>query len=186
MDVSGDQESGNHKYLCIFMGTQNGMGRIFHELRRHVRMDDIRRKRRKNTTLDGVVFDGNESIALCVRIDRDPIISRVKQMRRSRKTSEGKIRKAYHQILFHMIKDRMEGFALRHGVLVTDMSFQCDSDCRNFIRDVGLKQDPAGDAHAIADIVAWANNKGTEPSGVIPLDMSSRLEERLRQLMRRK
>ena len=186
MDVSGDPESGNHKYLCIFMGTQNGIEKVFHELRRkRVRMDDIRRKRRKGIILDGIVLDGSESVAFCVRIDRDPIISRIKQMRRSKKTSEGRIRKAYHQILFHMLKDRMEGFALRHGMPVSDVAFQCDSDCRNFIRDAGLKRDPVGDAHAIADIVAWANNKGAEPSGVIQMNLSSELEERLvRQLPR--
>lgn len=180
MDVSGDPESGNHKYLGIFMGTQDGTDAIFRKLRQmQIRMNEIKHKYRRGSILGGIRFDGSECIAFCVRIDRDPILSRVKQMRRSGKASEGRLRKSYHCILFHLLKDRIGGFALRHGVPIAEVPFQCDSDCRNFIRDAGLKQDREGAAHAIADIIAWANNRGMEPPGVISVDLSSELEARL-------
>ena len=71
----------------------------------------------------------------------------------------------------------MESFAFRYGMTLADVPFQCDSDCRNFIRDVGLKSELEGSAHVIADYIAWANNTGREPRGVYSLDLVSDLED---------
>ena len=178
MDVSGDLVVGNHKYLGVFMATQDGIGTIFRQLRRmNIRIDDLKRKRRRRDTADGIDFDGGECVAFCARIDRDPIIRRTKRMRRLKKTSEGKIRKTYHNVLFHTLKDKMEDFSLAHGAALAEVRFQCDSDCMNFIRDAGLMSDSEGDAHAIADNIAWANNAGIEPRGTRPLDLVSELED---------
>ena len=90
MDVSGDQEFGNHKYLGIFMATQDGVDDIFTQLRRmHIRMSDMKQKRRRRDIIGRINFNDNKSIALCIRIDRNPIIYRTKQMRRLRNTSRG-------------------------------------------------------------------------------------------------
>ena len=180
MDVSGDLEVGNHKYMGVFMATQDGIGSIFRQLRSmNIRSDDLKHKRRRRGIASGIDFDGSECAAFCVRIDRDPIIRRTKQMRRLKKTSEGKIRKTYHGVLFRMLKDRMEGFSLAYGAALAEVRFQCDSDCMNFIRDVGLVGDSEGDAHAIADNIAWANNAGIEPRGTHPLNLVSELEDTL-------
>lgn len=186
MDVSGDQEFGNHKYLGIFMATQDGVGGIFSKLRRmNIRMNDLKQKRRRHSIIGRINFDGNQSIALCFRIDRNPIMCRTKQMRRLRNTSEGKILKTYHSILFHRLKGKMENFAFTYSMTLADVPFQCDSDCRNFIRDVGLKSELEGDAHVFADLIAWANNTGTEPRGVCSLDLVSVLQDNLiRQLIK--
>ena len=152
MDVSGDQVVGNHKYLGVFMAAQDGIDAIFKQLRRmNIRSDDLKHKRRRRDIADGIDFDGGECVAFCVRIDRDPIVRRTKRMRKLKKTSESKIRKTYRNVPFHMLKDKMEGFSITHGAALAEVRFQCDSDCMNFIRGVGLMSDPEGGAHAIAD-----------------------------------
>ena len=84
-----------------------------------------------------------------------------------------------------MIKDRMESFAFRNGVTLTDVHFQCDSDCENFIHDIGLKTDQEGSAYVIADHIAGANNVGLEPRGVFSLDLVSELSDELLRKLRR-
>lgn len=188
MDVSGDQKIGNHKYLGVFMATQDGLDVIFRQLREMgISIEDLKRKRRRRDIADGIDFTGGKCIALCVRIDRDPVLRRTEQMRRLKKTSGGKIRKTYHNVLFHALKDRMEDFSIAHGAALAEVSFQCDGDCRNFICDVGLVSDSEGDAYAIADNIAWANNAGAEPRGALLLDLVSDLEDTLaRRLAKRK
>ena len=91
MDVSGDQKFGNHKYLGMFMVTQSGMDAILRQLRKNgIRIEDIKRKRQRRRALACISFDDNECIVFCIRIDRDPIVCRTKQMRRLRNTSEVK------------------------------------------------------------------------------------------------
>ena len=63
--------------------------------------------------------------------------------------------------------------------------FQCDSDCVNFAKDVGLRYAHAGQVHEnriyeLADIIAWMNNKGKEPKNVVVLDVTKKIEARLR------
>ena len=40
------------------------------------------------------------------------------------------------------------------------------------LNDNGLRHGAAGSIHMLADIVAWANNRGVEPKGVTTMDCS--------------
>ena len=50
--------------------------------------DDMKRKRQRRNTIDHIRLNSNEIMAFCIRIDRDPIICKIKQMRKLKKASE--------------------------------------------------------------------------------------------------
>ena len=178
VDVSGDPNVGNYKFLGLVMMTQDNVDAMHREMiKRKIHKKDIRSKRCRNGILDCVNFKSDENITLCIRIDRDPTINRIHQMRKSKNTQKKKILKMYHYVLFRFLKEKIEDFAIGHGVPITDVYFECDQDCLNMIRDAGLKHGEEGDAHMLADAIAWANNKGMEPQGVISEDLSERLEQ---------
>ena len=69
--------------------------------------------------------------------------------------------------------ERIATFLARHNHALSDVVFQCDSDCdaiAAIIKVNGLRHDNAGNAYRLADIVAWSNNKNKEPRGVKSLD----------------
>ena len=69
-------------------------------------------------------------------------------------------------------------FLIKHKCELSDVVFKCDSDCRQFIKGNGLRPANVGDAHILADIVAWANNRNVEPEGVIMLDLANVFKEK--------
>ena len=69
---------------------------------------------------------------------------------------------------------------ISNGEELSDIVFECDSDCRNFAKDNVLKCKEKWNAHAMNNIVVWLNNHGNrEPPGVISRDISKWLEEQL-------
>ena len=182
MDVSGNTTVGNHKYLSIVIGTENSINSLFRKIGyKKIHKKSIRKNKEQKELLEKIIFDNHNNMALCLYINRNPIMNKVKNMRKikRKRISEIKILRTYHYLLFQSIRDKIELFLTSHNVSITDIVFQCDSDCRNLIRDCGLKYSDEGIAHQISDVVAWANNKQQDPSGVISLDLSEELEKKL-------
>ena len=76
--------------------------------------------------------------------------------------------------------ERIATFLARHNHALSDVVFQCDSDCCDFIKVNGLRHDNAGNAYRLADIVAWSNNKNKEPRGVKSLDPRAWMDAELK------
>lgn len=84
--------------------------------------------------------------------------------------------------MWGMIRDHVEPFLRPHGCEVGRLDFQCDADCKEFVKDQGWQYVNRGPAYVLADILAWGNSHGKEPRGAVSLDLADRLE---RQMMRR-
>lgn len=77
-----------------------------------------------------------------------------------------RIYRAYDHILYRRIKDTFKIFSKQYNDDVDKIIFQCDNGCRDFIKNNGLTCGTPDDAHMLADIVAWSNNREIEPDGV--------------------
>ena len=183
VDVSGDPGSGNYKFMGIVMGTRKKIDSIFRHLESdHIHMSMIKNKRTQDELISMLKFDGSDITAFCIRLDRVEIINTIQNMRRARsKNIPGrKITEMYNRLLLRYVRDKLEEFPSRHGHALSEVAFQSDSDCVNFLKDNGLRHSDAGNAHMLSDIVAWANNRSREPEGVIPINPADRIQERLR------
>lgn len=86
----------------------------------------------------------------------------------------------------------------RHGA---EVIFQCDYECKYFVKQNGLQHnvveqknlipdknynndgachDNETHARILSDLVAWLNNKGKEPDGIISINFADNLEKELR------
>ena len=170
MDVSGDQRSGNHKFMSLVFGTQESLDAITRRLgSEQIHMNMIKNQKTRNDIIRQVRFDGIECIGFCMRLEKAQTIARVKKLvGRKHRPSVGKIYKAYHFLVWRRIRDRIEEFLRHHDCEVRSIRFQCDADCRDFTRDVGWQYVDGGPAYMLADVVAWANSRGREPTGTVP------------------
>ena len=185
MDVSGDQYSGNHKFLAVVIGTEEKINAIVKNLGNNkIHMSMIKSKSIKDRIISEVVFDGKESIAFCLRIDMKHILEPVKSKRTTRRrTGQSRMYRIYYRAVIYLIRRHIENFLASHHYAIHDIYFQCDDDCRNMIKYNGLKHDRPGSAHDLADIVAWANNRCTEPEGVVSINLTEEIKDRLKKTL---
>ena len=128
-----------------------------------------------------LAFDDHEIMAICAKIDSVKIVDQVKKKIRKRRRyfEPEKIWIEYNRFLLSAIRDRIESFAYKHGHAIGDVPFQCDADCKKFIKDNGLQHAEQGGAYRLSDVVAWYNNRGFEPRGAHSLNLAKTLEDKL-------
>ena len=181
VDVSGDPDSGNYKFMGIVMGTRKKIDSVFGYLESdHIHMSMIKNKKTQDEIVSMLKFDDREITAFCIRLDKVEIINTIQNMRKikSKNVSGRKIIEMYNRLLLRYTRDRIEEFPSKHGYALSEVVFQSDSDCMNFLKDNGLRH--SGVAHILSDIVAWANNKSKEPEGAIQINPTDKIQERLK------
>ena len=96
MDVSGDKDSTNYKFLGIVIGTHQSIMSLSSDLGfypEHMsRTDD----KEKSDIISKLRFDSINRIAYCIKLDRAKIIQPILDSRRARKTRKGEILRTYN------------------------------------------------------------------------------------------
>ena len=186
MDASGDQSSGNQKFMAVVIGTEESVAAMTRRLGSDsIHMNMIKNPRERDEILNKIRFDGRTCIGLCVRLERKLVLDGIQK--RAKGTPRIYKRRAvstYHQLVWDMVRDPVEGFLRRHDCEIASLGIQCDADCRDFARDRGWHSEPVGSAHMLADIVAWANNHRREPAGTMYMDIHDRLVKSMRRKFR--
>ena len=78
VDVSGSKPVGNHKFMGIVIGTQESIRCIVKNLESNQNhMNAVMDKKKQDTILSRLRFNGNENIAFCVRLDKDTIVKKI-------------------------------------------------------------------------------------------------------------
>jgi len=179
IDVSGNPQTGNYRFMGVVIGTEEKIQAAVKKTglsRPH--MNRIKSGATQKRIVSEMSFDGKESIALCMLIDRNAVMEQTKQ-KRSAQHHKKKIYRVYNRAVVYHMQKKIGEFLTRHGSTVHDVVWQCDGDCRNIVRENGLRHGNTGSAYHLADVVAWANNRGMEPRGVIPLDLTDRIRAEL-------
>jgi len=171
MDVSGNQEKSNYNYLGVVLGTHESLQNLSKELGAYPEHMSKIPKNQRLELIKKLTFDGNNRIALCIKLDRKRILSEVKNSRKGRRFSNGKILNIFETIVMKELKKKIEAFVLDHKTSLTELKFQCDNDCIKFLKNGSFQKAPIGVAYRIADYVAWCNNDGVELKQVIEIDI---------------
>jgi len=180
IDVSGNPQTGNYKFMGIVIGTEEKIQATVKKTgfsRPH--MNRIKSGATQKRVASEIGFDGKESTAFCVLIDRKAVIRQTKQRGMTQRYARKKAYRVYNRAVAYHMQKMIGEFLTRHGSTVHDVVWQCDGDCRNIVRENGLRHGNAGSAYHLADVVAWANNHGMEPRGVIRLDFTDRIRAEL-------
>ncbi len=180
MDFSGNNDSYD-KFIAIVIGTEESISAIFNTMGYdHIHMRNIHSDK-QNAIISKLRFDGKNNIAFCIRIDRNIITNKIRNMRRIKKKNilNEKIFYACNLAVSRYIIERLQRFVLEHGQSLEDVIFQCDGDCIRFAKDVNLKYSYKGSAYDLSDVVAWCNNHGLEPKGVVTLDIRNDVKSKL-------
>lgn len=185
VDVSGDPDGGHDKFMSIIIGTEEKISSMIQILGREtIHMHEIRGNM-QNEIISKLNFKDNDCMAMCLRIEKQRITNKIKNLRkvRTRNTRKRKIYTTYDYTLWNLMQDRIKEFLQGHGCDLHDVVFQCDHDSDAFLKTAGLGRSYKGHAYVLSDIVAWANNKKREPDGVVFVDLASEIERRLTRLI---
>ncbi len=179
MDVSGNPESGNHKFMAIVVGTEEGITGLARRIGpRPVHMSTIRSRDAKNAIINKVSFDGRNTMGLCIHLEKKRTFARLLERLRQdhRFANNKKLSRTYNALMWNLARDPVDRFLQLHSFEVHRLYFQCDYDCMGFVRDRGWRRAVPGPAHVLADVLAWANSHGREPKGAVYLNLADRLE----------
>ena len=181
MDASGNSSLGSRRFMGVVIGTQEGIHLIVKQLghhQSHMRM--ITDKDKQNEIISKLQFDRDKVIAFCVQLDKDDIVAKTQEAKKTRhRYSRKRIYRTYDHLLYTHIQEKIKAFAVKHHHDIDEILFQCDQDCLDFVKSNGLKFDRPGSTHMLADIVAWSNNRGKEPIGVESVDLRALLKVEL-------
>ena len=174
MDVSGNPASGNHKFMAIVIGKEERIASLVRRLgNRMIHMNMIRSKEEQHRIIERLTFDQTECIAFCIRLERKQILDKIHRPQQKKPyLNIAKLLRTYNYLVRRAICDDVEKFLRQHRCEVGEVIFQCDGDCRGFVKDVGWHHGAEGSAYMLADIVAWANTHGREPIGTVSLDLT--------------
>lgn len=183
MDFSGNQESGNYKYLAVVACTAEFLNPIISgaNLRNTVKSTASKKARRQDI-LAKLDAEKSGCLALCLKTDKASILSGIVRMaeRQKKAPKSESLAYAYDNAVMEGIRVDLDQFLNRHGRSLGDVKIEADHDCKDLLRHANIRQTGESYAHMIADAVAWANNRGDEPRGVKPRDITGHLYKRLK------
>ncbi len=180
LDVSGDRSKGNYKYLGVVLCTKEHLDAYIKRLGLNLyNLDQIKARRIK--IIPKLNFDSDEFLVYCVRIDRGIIADKAKKMNRNKRKRIPtlKIFQLFNYAVWELLEDQIRAFVKKHGCELQDIQFECDSDCRRFVKDLGHNPVSRGYAYVVADMVGIANNWGIKIPGVRERDFRNELEDKL-------
>ena len=181
MDVSGNPDVGNYRFMGIVIGVKENLNAITRGLQlNELSAAAVKNNKIRSNLSSKLKFNGIENIGFCIRLDRDEIIDNIKD--RVHSSRHVAAYRRYNHLLFQFMHERVSQFATSHGVELSKIIFQHDADCQAFIKDNNLIPCKKEYIHILADLVAWSNNNGEEPKGVIPLDSRSWIRKRLNKI----
>lgn len=181
MDVSGDPQRDNYDFLAIIMGTLERIDDLYNRTGPHnIHMSGLDGQQQKRI-IDELVFDDNELIAFCIRLDRDRIIQQVIDSRRIRRKNipHGNILRTFNRIVMQGIRSDLNACLLKHDQEISQFQIECEHDCLPFARSAHLQPIPPSKARAVADRVAWCNNKIGKLATVREIDFVSEIPEKM-------
>lgn len=187
MDASGDQQSGNQKFMAVVIGTEEGIAAMTRRLGTDsIHMNMIKNQKDRNEIIGRVRFDGGACIGLCLRLEKKLVLEEAqRRAKKGLRANKRRVASVYHRLVWEGMRDPVERFLRQHGCEARSVGFHCDADCRDFVRDRGWCARPAGSAHMLADIVAWANGHGLEPEGTVYMNLYDRLAKSMRKKFKR-
>lgn len=176
-DVSGRPGMGNDLFMSIVAGTENKISSMIRNIGNgKIHMHMLSRKT-QNEIISKLKFNDSECIALCLKIDRTSIINDLTNRKKIKSSNilKSRIFTTFNYTLWSLVQDSVKEFLKKHNYDIHDVVFQCDHDSDTFVKTMGLRSSYKGHAYVLSDIVAWANNNGNEPHGVIHMDLTDNL-----------
>ena len=150
IDASGNQEIGNYKFISIIIASRSFIDKTMESIGYYEKLTRrTRQKRLKRHIIPRLNFRDNQCRVFCLRVDKDPIIREISNMPqiRRKKVPKQRILKTYDMILLHKIQESILIFLNGHNKRLSEIPFQCDSDCRDFLKHNGLRRVYKGYAH---------------------------------------
>ena len=186
IDVSGDPQSGNNRFMGMVVGTEEGIEAVVGRLEtRPIHMTKLRRDE-QNAVIDSIAFDDATCMGFCIHTEKSLILSRLADRMRGKQgfLNRKKLSRTFNAVLWSMMHTRVEDFMYGHGFEIHRLCVQCDHDSKDFVKDRGWRIVGPGSAYELADALAWANRRGREPKGTVSLDLAGSIEVQMRKRFR--
>lgn len=142
MDFSGNQESGNYKYLAVVACTAEFLNPIISgaNLRNTVKSTASKKARRQDI-LAKLDAEKSGCLALCLKTDKASILSGIVRMaeRQKKAPKSESLAYAYDNAVVEGIRGDLDQFLNRHGRSLGDVKIEADHDCKDLLRHANIR-----------------------------------------------
>jgi len=182
-DINGDNDYGHFRYVAIVIGTNAAINTLFYKIGlTTVEMKKLKKHQRKQVAKN-MNFNGKGFLALCLKIDRQKIIEYFTTHPHSKaKFIDRKmVYRFFDDVLFGLIRDKIDGFCQHYGIGITKLIFQCDPDMSTTIHNWGLTDAHNGKAYEFADAISFCyEHKWTPVKGCKYFDYSDKIRKAMK------
>ncbi len=177
MDLSG-RPNDDSKYMGLVVGVEENLVAMIKNLEiNKIHSATLKTSRMRRELASKLEFNYRENIALCIRLDKHDIIENAKK--KISPTRYRAIHRRYNHLLYKFIHEDITKFTTSHKEELSRINFQCDLDCLGFVVDNNLCHSKNAFIHTLSDLVAWANNDEMNIDGLIHLDSTEWIKEKL-------
>lgn len=181
MDLSYDHSKNSLEFLAIVIGMSNDVSSVIKDCGgRDIHMATIRPRKIQKNIISALRINKRNMLVFCIKRDIS-LLDKLFKVQKSIHSNiyRRRISKMINYMTFMEIRPRIVNYLAARGCSLTDVIFQCDSDCVMFLKQNSLRTAARGDAYIVSDIVAWANNRGLAPNGVVEIDMTKTLKDKM-------
>jgi len=183
IDINGDNDDGQFRYVAIVIGTTTAINTLFNKIGlRTVEMKKLKKHQRRHVA-KSMNFSGKTFLALCLKIDRQKLIHYITTHPHSKaKFIEKKeVYRYFDDVLLSLIKDRIDGFCQHHDTRFDKLTIQCDPDMSLTVKNWKLTSSGKDRAYEFADAVSYCyEHKLRAVKGCKYFDYSDQIKQELR------
>ncbi len=182
-DLSGNGPN-NDQFMGIVIGTQEHILKII----KYLECDPdhpIKTTQERSKLCSKLKFDQENIIAFCFQINKDQIIAKTVAKTTGSKTTQNKIFNTYNYALHKLISKDLNDFTLQYKIGLRDVRFECDSDCRDFLKLLNFYYVEKKNFHFLSDLVAWSNNRNRKIDGVNERNLVDALEREMNRVFKK-
>ena len=157
VDINGDNDNGQFRYMALVIGTDVAVNSLFNKIGlKTVEMKHLKKNQRRFVSKH-MNFTSNDFLALCLKIDRQKLFNYITTHPHSKAKfiEKSQVHRYFDDILFSLIRNRIDGFCQHHQTRLSKLNFQCDPDMTKTILNWNLTNLPKGKAYEFADAISF-------------------------------
>lgn len=187
MDVSGDEDNKNYKYLGIVIGTNESIMSLSNDIGPFPERFSRVKPQDREKIIKKLIFDSKNRMAFCVRLERQKIIKEISNSRivsKYRKIGKKKLYNTFEYVIMQQVNKKIREFITVHGVSMNQLIIQGDKDSTYFANAGNFRHQERGAAYRLSDYVAWCNNKNCAPPTVVELDFIGEIPQIMKKILK--
>lgn len=183
-DVSGNKTGEERRIIALVIGTEDSINSLHNKIGlAEIHMSELK-KNKRNHVLNNLDFQNKERFAISLEVEKNKTVHEIHEYMKKQEPlyDIGVIFQHFDLLLLDRIRKTIENIIVNYGMVIKDLSVQCEGDMLATIRAWNMKisDKGKGKAYELSDAIAWACNADKNIKGVIKKNLVHDLRNQMR------